>query len=219
MIEELIGEKKEVKEVKLVVIGKTYNDNTLISKSADYIDKTKIIIEHYFPYIIDRVIESINKTSIGWLPKYLDTDSISKHSDYKYELIPKFSDHKWAFSLNIIHIKSGCILMLVNMNESGNCCGSMFLHNTQITTSCLNNKDISKLLLAMQEDIAIAQKTTHLLCINVNYYSFTKKLTENYGWTKIDEFINKNGGNTCWVMSKQLPKEFKEREILGKELN
>lgn len=207
-----------VEEIKTKVIGKTYSDNGLLKKSGEFRDKTEVIISHYYDSIINRFIEIISKLNKDWLPYWLNNESYTDYFDYHYELVNRYSDHKYGFTLRINHTKSGHCIASINMSESGNCCGSMFVHDISTCLDVTTHKDLGKLLLAMVEDIAIVQRNSQILGIHIASRTFTKALVEQFGWTKIDEFINRNSGNDCWVMSKKLSNEFNEKEILGKEL-
>lgn len=213
----------EVEEVKKKVIGKTfYNNDALVAINGNTFkdvkkNRTSLIIEYYFPILRDRCIELFKK--------YIYTDYLNKDNyywKYSYEKAEDDSHEKFEFKFQLMYnYKEMCPLCFAqfNMQETGNCCGSMTIFGIRLQNNPKHSYGIGKLILAMAEDIAIAQGTSNLMCINIQGRGFTEYLLKDGGFKKIHDFHNRNTGNTCYIMSKELLNEHRIKEIISKDLD
>lgn len=220
----LIGMIKEPKKEK-ILLGYSFADTF---ESTNREARTRQVCDYYFNLLVENIMKHVPVNSNSeWLKLYLNkknyyytltqlrTDNyIHQKYDFNYELRLKTDDYYKKMGSDIIGESTD--LLRFNLEETGNCCGSMTLCDIRNNTQIASGKGVISILLKMIEDIAKAQKTTQLLAINTIGNNFTNSLINTHGFKVKDEFMNPNSGNVCVLLSKLLNyKEFKKEEIKG----
>lgn len=185
------------------VIGKTYtrNENDTSRRFWTFEDHTVDVIKHYWPILSERIKELLEEDKINLLWKFEEAGGAPKHTKFNFTF-SVYNDGEYGMDW----------LMGFSMNESGNCCGSMFFHGIELDRGHMQQEGLGKLLLAMIEDIATVQNVYNLLCINVEGRNFNYHLLKR-GFKVIDSFENDNSDNCCEIYSKKLKGKFEERDI------
>lgn len=189
------------------IIGTTYSDEGIRNLGSKKMS-TERVIEHYWPFLKERIVELYKRL-------YDPREGVLDKLKYKVKRIGEEGfGTKFSFRFDVVfeHPYGDDWLMGFKLSESGNCCGSMFLYSIELDRVGMQCKGLGKILLAMAEDIAIAQKAFNLLCINVEDRNFNTHLL-NRGFKGLDKFFNENSGNYCILFSKSLGNKFEKRDI------
>ena len=156
---------------------------------------------HYKPFIVER-LKKFNKHCRDF-DNQVDENPDNYYWDFTRETPAEHRHEKvegrWTLKSNEMFICG------FTLRESGNCCGSVTIHNI-IVHQPFNHKrlGILELLMATIEDLAIAQSTSNIMMLNPIEFYFTSTLNQKFNYQIIDRFKNENTGRIVAILSKTL---------------
>lgn len=188
------------------VLGETYENND-IKYLGDKEESTKEIIKYYWPILLNRIKEVCKKEN-----KLLDNLDNIKYKLNTEIVADKISKYNFRFEVYLDTKVGEIYLMGFTLSESGNCCGSMFLHGLDLDRAWMQCKGLGKIMLIIAEDVVTAQNSYNLLCINVADRNFNAHLIKR-GFKIVNQFYNMNSDNICHLFNKNLEDYFEKRKI------